>query len=86
MLMPTLFFVLTITIIDSFKNFELIYAMTKGGPQNASNTLVYDVYLNAFVYYRVGYASAIAYILLIFVGLMTIFNFYIKKHLVQSLD
>ncbi len=34
--------------------------MTKGGPQNASSTLVYDVYLNAFVYYRVGYASAIA--------------------------
>nr|WP_319473488.1 sugar ABC transporter permease [uncultured Sphaerochaeta sp.] len=86
MLMPTLFFVLTITIIDSFKNFELIYAMTKGGPQNASSTLVYDVYLNAFVYYRVGYASAVAYILLLFVGLMTIFNFYIKKHLVQNLD
>ncbi|MGE4584301.1 MAG: carbohydrate ABC transporter permease [Sphaerochaeta sp.] len=86
MLMPTLFFVLTIAIIDSFKNFELIYAMTKGGPQNASNTLVYDVYLNAFVYYRVGFASSIAYVLLIFVGLLTIGNFYIKKYLVQSLD
>jgi len=86
MLMPTVFFVLTISIIDSFKNFELIYAMTKGGPQNASNTLVYDVYLNAFVYYRVGFASAIAYILLLLVGILTILNFYIKKHLVQSLD
>jgi len=86
MLLPTLFFVLTIGIIDSFKNFELIYAMTKGGPQNASNTLVYDVYLNAFVYYRVGFASAIAYILLIFVGLLTVGNFYIKKYLVQPLD
>ena len=86
MLMSTFFFVLTITIIDSFKNFELIYAMTKGGPQNASNTLVYDVYLNAFVFYRVGYASAIAYILLVFVGLLTILNFFIKKYFVYSLD
>ena len=86
MMMPTFFFVLTITIIDSFKNFELFYAMTKGGPQNASNTLVYDVYLNAFVFYRVGYASAIAYILLLFVGALTIFNFFIKKYFVYSLD
>lgn len=86
MLMSTFFFVLTITIIDSFKNFELIYAMTKGGPQNASNTLVYDVYLNAFVFYRVGYASAIAYILLVFVGLLTILNFFIKKYFVYSFE
>ena len=34
--------------MDAFKNFELIYAMTKGGPQNATNTLVYSVYVNAF--------------------------------------
>jgi multiple sugar transport system permease protein len=86
MLLPTVFFVLTIAIIDSFKNFELIYAMTKGGPGNSSNTLVYDVYLNAFVYYRVGFASAIAYILLIFVGLLTIGNLYIRKHYAQPLD
>lgn len=86
MLKSTIFFILTITIIDSFKNFELIFAMTKGGPQNASNTLVYDVYLNAFVYYRVGYASAIAYVLFVIVGLMTIFNFYVRRHTVESLD
>ncbi len=86
MLLPTVFFVLTIALIDSFKNFELIFSMTKGGPQNASNTLVYDVYLNAFVHYRVGYASSIAYVLLLFVGILTIFNFYIKKHYAQPLD
>ncbi len=86
MLTPTVFFVLTVAIIDSFKNFELIYAMTKGGPQNSTNTLVYDVYLNAFVYYRVGYASAVAFVLLIFVGLLTIFNFYIKKNWAQPLE
>ncbi|MGD1815919.1 MAG: carbohydrate ABC transporter permease [Pleomorphochaeta sp.] len=86
MLSPTVFFVLTVSIIDSFKNFELIYAMTKGGPQNATNTLVYDVYLNAFVYYRVGYASAVAFVLLLFVGILTIMNFYIKKNWAQPLE
>ncbi|MCY1151869.1 MAG: sugar ABC transporter permease [Sphaerochaetaceae bacterium] len=86
MLSPTVFFVLTVSIIDSFKNFELIYAMTKGGPQNSTNTLVYDVYLNAFVYYRVGYASAVAFVLLVFVGVLTLLNFYIKRHWAQPLE
>lgn len=80
---PTIFFVLTVTIIDSFKNFELIYAMTKGGPGNATNTLVYDVYLNAFGYYRVGFASAISLILFILVGVVTLMNFYIRKYWAQ---
>jgi multiple sugar transport system permease protein len=79
MISPTIFFVLTVAIIDSFKNFELIYSMTKGGPQNASTTLVYSVYVNAFVHYRVGYASSVAYVLLLFVGLLTALNFLIKK-------
>lgn len=86
MMKPTIFFVLTVALIDSFKNFELIYSMTKGGPGIASTTLVYDVYLNAFQYYRVGFASAISYVLLLFVGLMTIINFWIRKHHAQPLD
>jgi multiple sugar transport system permease protein len=83
MLSPTSFFVLTVAIIDSFKNFELIYAMTKGGPQYATDTLVYDVYLNAFVNYRNGYASAVSFVLLLFVGLLTLGNFFIKKRWVN---
>lgn len=83
LLSPTTFFVLSVAIIDSFKNFELIYAMTQGGPQNATNTLVYDVYLNAFVYYRMGYASTLAVMLLIIVGLLTVVNFTLKRRWVE---
>ena len=86
MLSPTIFFVLTVAIMDAFKNFELIHAMTHGGPKNATNTLVYDVYLNAFTYYRVGYAEAIAYVLLALVGGLTILNFIIKKKWAQPLE
>jgi multiple sugar transport system permease protein len=85
MLGPTTFFVLSVSIIDSFKNFELIYAMTKGGPQNSTNTLVYDVYLNGFQFFRIGYASSLSMVLLLFVGIFTAINFYIKKKWAQPL-
>jgi multiple sugar transport system permease protein len=83
LLSPTTFFVLNVAIIDSFKNFEIVYAMTKGGPQNATNTLVYDVYLNGFVHFRLGYASAISYVLLIVVAVITALNFIAKKRWVK---
>lgn len=83
LLSPTTFFVLIVSIIDSFRNFEIIYTMTQGGPSNATNTLVYSVYVNGFVFYRMGYASAIAYILLAFVGAITILNFMAKKYWVK---
>lgn len=83
LLSPTTFFVVSIALIDSFKNFELIYAMTKGGPRNATNTLVYDVYLNAFIYYRMGFASAAAWVLLALVVLFTAVNFTLKRRWVN---
>ncbi len=83
LLSPTTFFVMSVSIIDSFRNFELIYSMTRGGPQNSTNTLVYDVYLNAFVYYRMGYASSLAYVLLAIVALITLANFFMKKRWVE---
>lgn len=84
MLSPTTFFVLTVAMIDSFKNFELIYTMTRGGPQSSTTTLVYDVYVYGFVHYRMGYASAVAYVLMVLVGAITIANFYIKKRWVTN--
>ena len=83
LLSPTTFFVVSIAVIDSFKNFELIYVITKGGPQNATNTLVYDVYLNAFIYYRMGFASAAAWVLLAMVILFTVVNFTLKRRWVN---
>jgi multiple sugar transport system permease protein len=83
LLSPTTFFAFTIAIIDSFRNFSIIYTMTQGGPQFASTTLVYAIYLNAFVFYRMGYASAMAYVLLLIVALITFVNFLLKKYWVQ---
>jgi multiple sugar transport system permease protein len=70
MLSPVLFYVIVISIIASFQIFDNVYVMTRGGPGTA--TLVYVMYLyqNAFEYQKMGYASAMAWVLfLIILGL-----------------
>lgn len=62
-LRPMLLFVIVINTIRSFQIFTEVYVMTKGGPLNATTTLVYEVYRNAFDRTdTMGYASAIAYV------------------------
>jgi len=63
LLRPMLLFVLVLNTIKSFQIFVEIYVMTKGGPLNATTTLVYLIYENAFVKIdQMGYASAIAFV------------------------
>jgi multiple sugar transport system permease protein len=57
--------------------------MTQGGPSNASTTLAYYIYQNAFVYFRMGFASSLAYILLLLVGAITLVNFLLKRKWVK---
>lgn len=66
-------------IIEAFNIFEAIYVMTEGGPAGATNTLMYYIYHNAFKLYRMGYASAIAWILFIILMILTVIQFKIKK-------
>jgi len=49
-----------IRMIDAVKSFDIIFAITQGGPGTASETINLYLYSVAFVYYDVGYASAIA--------------------------
>lgn len=67
-LRPMLLFVIVLNTIRSFQVFTEIYVMTKGGPLNATTTLVYEVYRNAFDRSNLmGYASAIAYVTFILI-------------------
>lgn len=59
MLGPTTLFVLIITAASAFRVFETVATMTKGGPAFASDTIVYSLYREGFVYFKAGYASAI---------------------------
>jgi multiple sugar transport system permease protein len=75
MLTPATFLISALLIIQSFKVFDIIYIMTEGGPGRATNTLVYHIYNQAFLYLKFGYASAIAMVLFIIVLALTIFQF-----------
>ena len=57
---------LVLQILWTVKEFELIYLITKGGPDNATNVIGIDIYLNAFKYYKVELASAEGVLLLLF--------------------
>lgn len=79
LLSPTILFVLLITTINSFQVFDLIYLMTQGGPDNSTNVLVYWLYKNAFEFFNIGKASAIAYILFCLILVLTIFQWKSRK-------
>lgn len=63
LLKPTTYFVTLVTAISSFQVFDLIFVMTEGGPQDATNVIVYSIYKYAFEYFDVGKSCALAYIL-----------------------
>lgn len=71
LLTPTIFFLLVITIIFCLIEFTIPYVMTQGGPGDASLFYVLYVYRQAFLKLRMGYASALAWVLLIIIFILT---------------
>lgn len=63
LLKPSTIIVLVVTIIDSFRAFDMVNMMTQGGPFNSSNVLANFMYMEAFHNYRMGYGAAVAVIL-----------------------
>ena len=64
MLGPTTLFVVTISITNAVKVFETVKMLTDGGPNKASEVLLFTIYQEGFVYLRVGYASAMTVVFL----------------------
>ena len=81
---PSIFFVVIITAISSFQVFDLIYLMTQGGPLDSTNVLVYAIYKNAFEYFNIGKASAIAYVLFAIILILTLIQWSLRKKLVYN--
>lgn len=79
LLAPTTFFILVISIINRFKIFATVHTMTKGGPANATEVIVYFLYKQAFQYFKIGYAFAIAYILFVIIFALTLAQWKIGK-------
>jgi multiple sugar transport system permease protein len=78
-LSPTTLFVLVISLIGSFQVFDQTYIMTEGGPAYATLTMSYYIYLNAFQYFHMGRAAALAYILFLVVFVITVLQFRLQR-------
>lgn len=72
LLKKTSFFVLTISLINSFQVFDQVNIMTGGGPGNATSVVVQSVYNHAFRYFQMGYATAESWILFLVIFVVTI--------------
>lgn len=75
MLKPTTFFLMVTGFINNFNVFEQVNILTRGGPMNATTTIMHQVYIRAFVDYKMGYASAITVLLIVIVSIVTALNF-----------
>ena len=83
MLSPAIFFLLVISLINSFQVFDQIYVMTRGGPAGATSVLVFQIYQHAFNYLKMGYAAAISWILFILVFIATAIQIRYQRYWVQ---
>ena len=75
MLSPAIFFNLILAIIGAFQVFTQSYIITKGGPENATLFYVLYLYQNAFKFFRMGYASALAWVLFGVILVLTVIIF-----------
>lgn len=64
-LRSTMTFVVIFALIGAFQAFDQIYIMTQGGPDHSTETLVYRIYTDGFRDFRLGFASALSYLLLV---------------------
>jgi multiple sugar transport system permease protein len=80
MISPVMFFNLVLGIIGSFQMFTSAFIITNGGPINSTYMYALFLYDKAFKHYQMGYASALAWILLVIVALMTAINFLVSRY------
>ncbi|RFA08006.1 glycerol-3-phosphate ABC transporter permease [Subtercola boreus] len=69
---PTSFFLSVTTLLSSLQSFDIIQAMTKGGPLEGTTTMMYEIYREGFVAGRAGYSSAVATILFLVLLIVTL--------------
>jgi multiple sugar transport system permease protein len=84
LLTPFLMIAAIIRSIDAIKSFDIIYAITQGGPGTASETINLYLYSVAFAYYDVGYGSAIALVFFILVVALALLLLFLRQRMQWS--
>jgi len=83
MVSPSLFFLLVVDTVAVLQAFTQIHLLTRGGPVDASRTLVYSIYLDAFQNFQFGFASAESVVLFALVLILTLVQFRFVERLVH---
>ena len=78
---PFLFIAAMIRLIDALKSFDIIFAITQGGPGSASETINLYLYSVAFVYYDIGYGSAIALVFFVLIVMLAAVMLYFRQRM-----
>lgn len=84
LLRPTTVVVLMLTLINSFEVFDQVYVMTGGGPSMATLTVIQYMYFQAFQYFRLGYGSAVAYVVFAFLIILVLVERQLLKKVGES--
>ncbi|MNO29966.1 Lactose transport system permease protein LacF [compost metagenome] len=83
LLSPTTFFIAIMSVIGSFQVFDQAFVMTNGGPAKASYTLVYHIYQQGFIDFKMGQSAASAMILFVIILIFTLIQFRMSKRWVH---
>jgi multiple sugar transport system permease protein/sn-glycerol 3-phosphate transport system permease protein len=68
-----------VAILASFRDFDMVFTMTHGGPADSTNMLIYYLYQFGFQFFEVGYASSVSVFLFIVLFLITWLQMYVSK-------
>jgi multiple sugar transport system permease protein len=79
LILPFIFIAGMIRLIDALKSFDIIFAITQGGPGSASETVNLYLYSVAFVYYDIGYGSAIALVFFVLIVMLAAVMLYFRQ-------
>ena len=78
-IMPTTLYILVITTINSFQIFALIQLLTSGGPNNSTNTIMYNIYYHAYKLNEYGYGNAMGILLALLIAVFSFVQFRLAK-------
>jgi multiple sugar transport system permease protein len=76
---PIILASMVIRMLDAFKVYEYVYAITRGGPGEATETMQWFIYRTGFTYFRAGEASAMSYVYILVITIMVMILFYILR-------
>ena len=79
MMKPIILAAAIIRMLDAFKVYEYVYAITRGGPGEATETMQYFIYRTGFIYFRAGESAAMSYTFIVIITILVIILFQILQ-------